>query len=148
MKVRFVCGLVLGLFLLAMIAACAPTPAPVISIESATAKPSMDMPTAGGMFMLIKNTGNAPDRLLSGKSSACGSIEFHEMVKKSDGTMGMNLLDKPLEIAAGGQLELKSGSTHIMCIMKNEQFKPGAKIDLTLVFEKSGEKTVSVTIGE
>jgi copper(I)-binding protein len=106
----------------------------------------MDMPTAGGIFMMIKNTGTAPDKLLSGTSPACGSIEVHEMVLKDDGTMGMNLVDTPVEIPAGGQVELKSGSLHIMCIMKNDQFAPGSMINLTLVFEKFGEITVPVEI--
>jgi copper(I)-binding protein len=147
MKIRFLCGLVFVCLLLSILVGCAPAAAPSLTIETAWGMPSMTMPTAGALFMVIKNTGTAPDKLLSGKSSACGSIEIHEVVKKADGTMGMNLLDKPLEIPAGGQVELKSGSYHIMCIMKKDDlFKTGAKIDLTLVFEKSGEKTVSAEI--
>ena len=147
MKMQYRGGLVLCLILISVMIGCAPALAPSLTIESAWGRPSPTMPTAGGVYMLIKNTGTAPDKLLSGKSPACGSIEVHEMVKKSDGTMGMNLLDKPLEIPAGGQVELKSGGLHIMCIMKkDDQFKPGAKIDLTLIFEKSGEKTVSAEI--
>jgi len=139
--------LVVSLLMLCMLAGCAPAAAPSISVESAWGMPSASMPTAGGMFMLIKNSGTAPDKLLSGSSPACGSIEVHEMVKKADGTMGMNLLDKPVDIAAGGQVELKPGAMHIMCIMKkDDQFKVGAKIDLTLKFEKAGEKTVSAEI--
>ena len=147
MKLKFAYGLVLGLLLFSWLAGCTPAAAPAIGVETAWGRPSMDMPTAAGIFMLIKNSGAAPDRLLSGKSPACGSIEVHETVKKADGTMGMNLLDKPLEIPANSQVELKSGSIHIMCIMKkDDQFKPGAKIDLTLVFEKAGEKTVAVEV--
>jgi copper(I)-binding protein len=147
LKKQFVFKLSLGLMVLFVLAGCAPAAAPVIVIENAWGKTSMSMPTAGSLFMVIKNTGNAPDKLMSGSSPACGSIEVHETVKKSDGTMGMNLLDKPAEIAAGGQLELKSGGIHIMCIMKkDDQFKEGAKIDLTLKFEKSGEQKVSAEI--
>jgi periplasmic copper chaperone A len=147
MNIRFWGCLVLCFTLASVLIGCAPAAAPALAIENAWGRPSATMPTAGGMFMVIKNTGTAPDKLLSGKSPACGSIEVHEMVKKSDGTMGMNLLDKPLEIPAGGQVELKAGGLHIMCIMKkDDQFKPGAKIDLTLIFEKSGEKTVSAEI--
>jgi len=146
MKSRFVKGLVIGLLMLALVAGCAPAAAPSITVESAWGRPSMDMPTAGGIFMVIKNSGTAADNLLSGSSPACGSIELHEMVMKSDGTMGMNLLDKPIEIPAGGQVELKSGDLHIMCIMKNDQFAVGSMIDLTLVFEKSGEVKVSVEL--
>ena len=119
---------------------------PQLSIEGAYGQPSMSMPTAGAMFMMIKNSGSA-DKLLSGSSEACGSVEVHETVMKSDGTMGMNLLDKPLDIPANGQVELKPGGIHIMCIMKKDDvFKPGAKVDLDLVFEKSGEQHVTVEI--
>ncbi len=147
MNVRFWKRIALGLMLISVLIGCAPAAAPALTIENAWGRPSATMPTAGGMYMVIKNTGNAPDKLLSGKSSACGAIEIHEMVKKSDGTMGMNLVEKPLEIPAGGQVELKVGGLHVMCIMKKDDlFKPGATIDLTLVFEKSGEKTVSAEI--
>jgi copper(I)-binding protein len=149
MKFRLLNVFVLGVLLISALAGCAPAAAqaPALAIESAWGRPSMDMPTAGGMYMLIKNSGTAPDKLLSGKSPACGSVEVHEMVMKADGSMGMNLVDKPVEIPAAGQLELKVGALHIMCIMKKDDlFKPGANIDLTLTFEKSGDKTVSVEI--
>jgi copper(I)-binding protein len=149
MKTRFLNTLVLGLLLISMLAGCAPAATPSLTIEGAWGMPSATLPTAGGIYMLIKNVGAAPDKLLSGKSPACGSIEVHEMVMKADGSMGMNLLDKPLDIPANGQVELKSGDIHIMCIMKKDDlFKPGATVDLTLTFEKSGEKTVSVEVRE
>ncbi|GAB4487323.1 MAG: hypothetical protein OHK0031_11370 [Anaerolineales bacterium] len=136
-----------ALFLLmAVLAACAPAAAPQISVEGAWGRPSMDMPMTGAMFMQIKNNGDAPDKLLSGSSPACGSIEIHEMVMKMDGSMGMNLVDKPLEVSAGGALTLEPGGYHIMCIQKTDKFVPGTSVDLTLVFEKSGEKTVSVEL--
>ncbi len=147
MKTNITVGLVVAMLLVTLLAAgCAPAAAPVISVEAAWGMPSMTMPTAGGLFMMIKNTGTAPDKLLSGTSPACGSIEVHEMVKKADGTMGMNLVDKPVEIAANGQVELKSGGLHIMCINKNDKFVPGTKIDLTLKFEKAGDKTISLDV--
>lgn len=146
MQKRIVSGFVLFLLLAGLLAACQPAAAPALSIESTMGKPSIKMPTAGAMFMKINNTGSAADKLLSGESSACDSIEVHETVMKSDGTMGMNLLDKPLEIPAGSQVELKSGGLHIMCILKNEQFVPGATIELKLNFEKSGQMTVSIPI--
>jgi copper(I)-binding protein len=138
--------LAIGLLVFAL-ASCAPAAAPSIAIESAWGRPSPTMPGAGGLYMLIKNTGNAPDKLVSGKSAACGMVEVHEMVKKADGTMGMNLVSEPVVVPAGGQVELKVGSLHIMCLqMKEDQFKPGNKINLTLVFDKSGEKTVTADI--
>ena len=146
LKIRYAHVIILGMLTLALLAACAPSGAPAISVEGAWGRPSMSMPTAGSMYMVIKNGGDAPDTLLSGTSSACGSIEVHEMVTKSDGTMGMNLIDKPLEISPGGEVTLEPGGLHIMCIMKKDTFVPGNTIDLNLVFEKSGEKALSVEL--
>jgi copper(I)-binding protein len=149
MKNRFVCGCVLGLLVLSMLAGCGSAASPSISIENAYGHPSAAVPGAGGLFMVIKNSGAAADKLVSGKSDACGMVEIHEMVKKADGTMGMNLVPNPVEVPAGGQLELKDGGMHIMCMKVNQTlFSIGSKINLTLTFEKSGEKTVSVDIRE
>ena len=142
---KMVKGFVCSVLLAVLLASCAAPAA--VSVESAWGRLSPAIPGAGGMYMVIKNSGGTPDRLMSAKSPACGKAEVHEMVKKADGTMGMNLIEKPLEIPAGGQVELKVGSYHVMCMMmKGDLFKPGNKIDLTLVFEKSGEKTISTEI--
>jgi periplasmic copper chaperone A len=147
MKMKLLCGLILVVLLIGVLSGCAPAKTSEISIENPWGRPSATMPTAGGMYMVIKNTGDAPDMLLSGSSPACGSIEVHKMVQKADGTMGMDLVDKPLEIEPGGEVVLEVGDLHIMCIMKNDDlFKVGSKIDLTLVFEKAGSKTVSAEI--
>ena len=146
MKTRHIHISIICVLLSAILAACAPAAKASINVENAYGHPSAKVPGAGGLFMLIKNSGTAPDKLVSGKSDACGMVEIHEMVQKSDGTMGMNLVPDPVEIPAGGQLELKDGGMHIMCMMAKDQFKAGNQIILTLVFEKSGEKTVSVDI--
>jgi copper(I)-binding protein len=141
-------GILVGMALVvSMLAACSPAPAPSLTIENVWGRPSPTMPGAGGLFMVIKNGGGAADKLLSAKSDACGMAEVHTTVMKSDGTMGMNLVTDPIVVPAGGQVELKSGDLHIMCMqMKTDQFKPGGKINLILVFEKTGEKTVIADI--
>ena len=91
-------------------------------------------------------------RLISSSRQAATPVvwsKYTRWFKNSDGTMGMNLVTDPVEIPAGGQLELKDGGMHIMCVLmmaKEDLFKVGSKINLTLAFEKSGEKTVSFDI--
>lgn len=144
MRFRLAFTLVCVVFLLVLTSACAGDKSPAIEVESAWGRPSPMYPTAGGVYMLINNSGTASDTLLSASSPACGSIEFHKTVMKPDGSMGMELIDQPLEIPAGGQLELKPGDLHAMCIMKNEMFEVGNTIEMTLVFEQTGEKVISV----
>jgi copper(I)-binding protein len=149
MKTCVLTIIVSGIFLLSTLAGCTPAAAPSINIESAWGRPSPSIAGSGAIYMVIKNTGSQPDKLLAAKTSACGMAEIHETVKNADGTMSMNLLTDPVDLPAGSQVEFKSGSFHIMCMMmKTDQFKTGAKIELTLTFEKSGEKKVGVEIRE
>lgn len=144
MKTRIFCVLVLGLSCLSLLAACAPQ-APALSVESAWGKPSPSMAGAGAFFMVIKNSSGVADKLVSAQSAACGMTELHTTVKKADGTMMMQLVTDGVEVPANGQLELKSGSFHIMCMkMASDQIAVGAKPSLTLKFEKAGEKSVTI----
>jgi len=53
-----------------------------------------------------------------------------------------------IEVPAGGEVELKVGGLHVMCIDKLEDFAVGATLPLTLQFEKAGEITVNIEIRE
>jgi len=144
MKTRIFCILVLGLFCLSFLSACAPQ-APTLAIESTWGKPSPSVAGAGAFFMVIKNSSGVADKLVSAQSSACGMTELHTTVKKADGTMMMQLVTDGIDVPANGQVELKSGSFHIMCMkMAADQLGAGAKPSLTLKFEKSGEKIVTI----
>jgi copper(I)-binding protein len=145
MKIRILSFLVIGLILVSALSACAPQAAPSVSVETVWGKPSPSMMGAGAFFMVIKNTGTADDKLLSAKSSACGMTEVHTTTKAADGTMQMTLVSDGVVVPASGQLELKSGSYHIMCMkMAADQIVAGAKPILELTFEKSGTKSVTV----
>ncbi len=145
MKIRIVSFLALGLILLSAFSACASQAAPSVSVETVWGKPSPTVAGAGAFYMVIKNTGTADDKLVSAKSSACGMTEVHNTVKADDGTMKMVLVSDGVAVPASGQLELKSGSYHIMYIkMAADQLAAGAKPTLGLTFEKSGVKSVVV----
>ncbi len=92
---------------------------------------------AGGGFLVIKNTGTSPDRLIAVKSPAADKVEIHEM--KMDGNiMRMRELDKGIEIPPGATVELKPGGVHVMFMGLKAPFAKDAKVPATLVFEKAG----------
>jgi copper(I)-binding protein len=120
-----------------------------INIENAWGRPSPKVATAGAFYMLIKNKSGEPDKLLSAESSACGFVELHESYMTEEGAMGMRLVENGfIEIPAGGEVELKMGGLHIMCINKLADFEVGAVLPLTLNFEKSGELSIDIEIRE
>ena len=123
-----------------VLAACGASGAAKPTVENVWGHASPGMADAGAFFMVIRNPGNQADKLTSARADACGVVELHEMYMKDDGTMGMRpVTGGAIEIPAGGSVELKSGGLHVMCLQKKGEFKEGAKVPLTLVFEKGGE---------
>jgi len=99
---------------------------------------------AGG-YMKIENTGKEADRLVGGSTAIAGKFEVHEMSMVGT-VMKMRELDKGLEVPAGGSVELKPGSYHLMLMDLKAQAKAGDRIKGTLVFEKAGKVDVEYTV--
>lgn len=92
---------------------------------------------AGGGFLTITNTGDAPDRLIAVSSPASGIGEVHEM-KVVDGVMTMRPVDGGIEIPAHGSVTLAPGGFHLMFMDLKEPFVAGEKLPVRLTFEKAG----------
>ncbi|KAB2861260.1 MAG: copper chaperone PCu(A)C [Bauldia sp.] len=92
---------------------------------------------AGGGFLTITNTGDAPDRLIAVSSPDVGQAEIHEM-KVADGVMTMRPLENGPEIPAHGTVTLAPGGIHLMFIGLKAPFVAGGELPVTLTFEKAG----------
>jgi copper(I)-binding protein len=103
-------------------------------------------PVSGG-YMVIRNTGNEPDRLIAGSADFAGKVEIHEM-KMSGDVMQMREIEGGLEIPAGGEVELKPGGYHVMFMKLGEQLVAGEKRKATLTFEKAGAIEVEFNVEE
>jgi copper(I)-binding protein len=139
-------------FFLAAALALIASPAPAQdyklgSLEIAHAWTRATPPTApaGGGFLTITNKGTTPDRLIGVRSASSEKSEIHEM--KMDGNvMRMREVEKGLEIPPGATVELKPGGYHIMLMGLRAPFAKGAKVPVTLVFEKAGSVDVDLTV--
>jgi copper(I)-binding protein len=100
---------------------------------------------AGG-YLTIQNTGDEADTLVSATAEIAGRVEVHEMAVV-DGVMKMRHLENGLEIPAGGSVELKPGSYHIMLMDLAQPLVEGETFDGTLTFEKAGTVDVTYEIG-
>ena len=99
---------------------------------------------AGG-YLIIKNSGGEPDRLVSISSDVSQKAEVHEMAVK-DGVMTMRPLTGGVEIPAGGEVKLEPGSFHIMFVGLKEPAVEGVKFPGTLTFEKAGKVDVEFAV--
>jgi copper(I)-binding protein len=101
-------------------------------------------PVAGG-YLKITNTGEEPDRLVSGESLISRKFSVHEMAMDG-GVMKMRPLAAGLEIKPGASVELKPGGFHLMFEELKGGLTEGQKFKATLVFEKAGKVEVEFAV--
>ena len=92
----------------------------------------------------MKITSTAADRLLGASSPAAARVELHVTEKQGD-VLRMREV-KAYAIPARGAFELSPGGAHLMLVDLKAPFKEGAKIPLTLRFEKAGEVKVELQV--
>ncbi|MEF2549816.1 copper chaperone PCu(A)C [Aurantimonas sp. A2-1-M11] len=91
----------------------------------------------GGGYMVIKNQGTTDDRLLGGSTPVAGEVQIHTMDMDGD-IMRMRQLEDGLAIPAGATVALEPGAYHLMLLGLKETLAEGARVPLTLTFEKAG----------
>ena len=141
-------GLLLAMSLIiAVLAACSGgVQGPNVTIEDVWARPSPAAEGTSAAYMMLKNSGSEADTLVKAAGTVSEAVEIHEMVMENEVMKMRPVTGQRLDIPAGGAVELKPGGYHIMLIGLKQQLKPGDKIDLTLTFEKSGDKTVQAEV--
>lgn len=97
-------------------------------------------------YLVLKNNGSSPDRLVSVTAEIAGKAEIHEMAVDANGVMTMRPLTGGLEVPAGGEVELKPGSFHIMFMDLKKAPKQGESFAGTLTFEKAGTVNVHYSV--
>jgi copper(I)-binding protein len=100
--------------------------------------------TAAG-YVVIKNTGPAPDRLVGGSLAGAGVAQVHEMTMDG-GVMKMRPVPGGLEIKPGETVELKPGSFHLMFVDLKQSLAKGQPVKGTLSFERAGTVDVEFTV--
>ena len=149
-------GLIAGV-LLGLLAACGGPSGPEIEVKEVWARPAMaakeggemsegggmgkPVPGTGAVFMTLKNSGSAGDRLIGGQTEVAEVVEIHETMMEGE-VMKMRMLPDGLEIEAGSEVLLKPGSYHVMLIGMKQDLKVGDTFALDLQFEQSGTITV------
>lgn len=99
---------------------------------------------AGG-YLTITNNGNEADRFIAASAEFSDRVEIHKMEIKND-IMKMMPIPEGLEIPAGGSVELKPGSFHLMFMSISSPLVEGEMQKVTLEFEKSGKVEISLAI--
>jgi len=108
-----------------------------LTIEHPWSRATPPGASVGAGYLVITNAGSEPDRLVAATAEAAGHVEIHKMEVK-DGVMTMAPVAGGLEIPAGGSVELKPGSFHLMLMDLKSPLEKGEDVDGSLTFEKAG----------
>ena len=138
----------LGIALALVVAACAggsPTPAPERPVVSdAWVRPPMGPDRPAAAYLTI--TGSVADDALIGASSpTAASVELHETMMGSDGSMGMHAVER-IEIAAGATVRLEPGGYHLMLMRVTNLPAIGELVEITLTFGGAGDVVIQAEV--
>jgi copper(I)-binding protein len=100
--------------------------------------------SAAAVYLTIANNGAGRDRLVD-VETAVGDAGLHA-TSSVDGVARMRPLADGIAIAGNSTVELKPGGTHIMVTGLEQRARPGETIQLSLVFERSGERPVAARV--
>lgn len=152
-----------GLFALALPAALASLPAHAADAAghaSSAATPAVNLAAvhiadpyvrlsppnapATGAFMVLRNDGDSPRRLVRAESPAAKTVELHNHINEN-GVMKMRAV-KDIEIPAKGEATLKPGSFHVMLIDLTAPLKEGETLPITLRFDDGSAQTIAAPV--
>jgi copper(I)-binding protein len=135
--------LIAGAAVLASLIAPGLAAAQQLEIVDAWARATPTGVETAAAYLKIENIGDA-DRLVAARSPVSREVQIHDHVRNGL-FMRMVRLDA-LELPAASVTEFAPGGRHLMFIGIAGPFIPGRAIELTLVFERSGERTVVVPV--
>jgi len=139
-KIGIVGLLTAGMLAAAVILAGCQSDAPKISIEGARAELSPMMVGEAMVSLTIKNEGGG-DALTGVKTDIPGASAVYHVMQGER----MAIVDA-VKIPAKSSTEFKMGGSHIMIEGMPKTVKEGSQFNVTLVFQKSGEKQVPLTL--
>jgi copper(I)-binding protein len=119
-----------------------------IVIDHPYATPSIPGTQTGAVyFRELLNKGDKADRLLSAQTGVATSVGIHRMQLDGD-VMRMREIQS-LDLPARASAPMRHGQSngyHLMLEGLKAPLKDGERFDLTLKFEKAGERTVKVWV--
>ncbi|MGD9960841.1 copper chaperone PCu(A)C [Nocardioides sp.] len=120
------------------------TEASSLSIKDPWVKSATSGMTAA--FGTLENSGPTDVTIVSATSSITSSMELHETVENSDGSMAMQPKKGGFTIAAGADHELAPGGDHLMIMDLNKALRPGEVVTITLTLEDGSTMDIEATV--
>jgi periplasmic copper chaperone A len=99
----------------------------------------------GAAYMIIRNRGSAPERLLAVRTNEARSAEVHGTTITPEGVAQMRRVEA-INIPPDGEVRLAPGGLHVMLTGLKGPLVEGTSFPMTLVFERAGEVGVEIMV--
>ncbi|WP_457642594.1 copper chaperone PCu(A)C [Persephonella sp.] len=96
------------------------------------------------LYMIIENQGNEDEYLIGVETDLAKKADIHTTMHEK-GMMKMKHMKK-LKIPSGSVVKLTPGRHHIMLMGLKKALLPGKKVNITLLFQKSGRKKITAKV--
>jgi copper(I)-binding protein len=113
-----------------------------IAVENAWSRAVPEGASVGVGYLAIRNTGDAPDRLLSASASLAGQTEIHQTTMDG-GVMRMRPVPDGVPVPAKGTVMLEPNGYHVMFMGLTQPLKEGDAFPAKLTFERAGSVEVT-----
>ncbi|MBS0546816.1 MAG: copper chaperone PCu(A)C [Proteobacteria bacterium] len=101
----------------------------------------------GGGYFAVTNNGAEGDRLIGASSPAAESVELHAIRVKGP-AITMALIERGIVVPHGQTITLKPRGYHLLMKGLKAPLQKGAKVPVTLVFEKAGSLPLDLVVEE
>ncbi|MHB0967589.1 MAG: copper chaperone PCu(A)C [Bellilinea sp.] len=145
--------MIIAMLLLLTLTACTP-PEVGITVEDAWVRTSVVDSPMGDIiplndtvaYLRIRNNSSKTDILTGAESPAARVVEIYKTTMFNDVESTQSVT--ALEIPAGGEVSLDSGSYYLMLIDLQQALTNGNEVEITLIFERAGRVTVKAEVLE
>lgn len=107
-----------------------------ITISNRIVRASMGNSPNSAAYMVIANSGSAPEALVAARCACAASVDIH----KTETMRGMTMMTSaaPVVIPAHGKVTFRPGGLHLMLTRLKEPLVDGGQQEITLVFQHAG----------
>jgi copper transport protein len=114
-----------------------------LQIADPFTRATLPQAAVGGGYMVIINTGDTDDRIVSAASTIAGHVSTHGMRVENE-IMRMRELQEGIPVPAGEAVRLEPGGLHLMLEQLRQPIAEGSTVPLTLTFEHAGTITIDL----
>lgn len=117
-----------------------------IEIGNAWARATPPGATIAAGYLTLMNRGPQADRLIGAESTAAQRIELHGTRMDERGMVQMRPFETGIELPVNEAVHLEPGAAHLMLIGLRQPFVEGARIPVTLRFEKAPARAIELAV--